>query len=426
MPKLKRRIGLIETTIYGVGIILGAGIYVLIGEAASIAGNSVWISFIIGAILASFTGLSYAELSSMYPKAAAEYVYVKKASASKCLAFLIGWLIIFTEVVSASAVSLGFASYLNGLFGLPIILTAICLIAILSFVNFIGIKQSSELNIIFTGIEILGLLLIIFLGFTFGNIKGTNYFDFSFGLKGIFAATALIFFAYIGFEDIANVAEETKNPRKVLPRAIILAIVITTLLYILTAVSTVSLANYQDLGTSTSPLAYAASQVLGDKAFLILSFIALFATANTVLILLIVNSRIMYGMANDRSLPSILSTVHKKTGTPWAAIIVSMILPILFVLIGKIDIVARITSLGAFITFAFVNASLIWLRYKHPDLHRPFKVPVNIGNLPVIAVLGLFTCSFMIFQFNLTVLLFGFLIICSGMFVYRLRKEKII
>lgn len=224
--KLKRDLSLLEVTFYGVGIIIGAGIYALIGEAAGIAGNSVWLSFVVGAIIASFTGLSYAELATMFPKAAAEYVYVRRASGSRSLAFLIGWLLVFTGVVSAATVALGFSGYFQGLLGpsleqifpsglMKIVnsgsIISLVLIAILSYINFRGIKESARFNIVLTSIEIFGLVLIIFLAF--GSYGKVNYFYSPNGFKGVFSAAALIFFAYIGFEDIANIVEETKKTK---------------------------------------------------------------------------------------------------------------------------------------------------------------------------------------------------------------------
>lgn len=420
MVKLKRSIGLLETTAYGVGIILGAGIYALIGEAAGLAGNSLWMSFVIGAIVASFTGLSYCELSTMYPKAAAEYVYTKKAFKKELISFVLGWLIIFTGIVSAAAVALGFAGYFHSLFNTPIVPIAILLILVLSFLNFYGIKESARFNAVVTVIEALGLILIIFIGL--GSWGKVNYFELPFGFKGVFSAAALIFFAYIGFEDIVNMAEETRRPRKVLPKAIILAIIITTLLYILVSISAVSVVGWQELGQSKAPLALVASKVFGEKAFFILSLIALFATTNTVLIILVVTARMMYGMARDRSLPKVLGSVHRKRGTPWIAVLVTMIFSILFASIGKIGIVAKVTSLTAFITFSFVNASLIWLRFTKPKVERPFKVPLNIGKFPILPALGLLTCLFMITQFSLDNLLITLAIIVTGMILFVLKK----
>jgi APA family basic amino acid/polyamine antiporter len=418
---LSRSVGLFGAVMYGVGIILGAGIYVLIGPATGLAGNSVWLSFIIGALISSFTGLSYAELSTMFPKAAAEYIYVKRAFKSELLAFLTGWLIIFTGIVSISTVSLGFASYFRAIFASPILFTAMTLVLLLSLLNFIGIEKSSRVNILFTAIEIGGLLLIIFLGISkFGVV---NYFEAP-SVSGVFAAAALMFFAYLGFEDIVNIAEETKNPKKNLPKALILSIIITAVFYVLVALAVVSLANWEILGDSDAPLSYAASTVLGANAFSIMSYIALFATANTVLIISIVGSRMIYGMAIDSALPSFLSKVHYKTRTPWVAILFIMIFSMFFILLGNIQLVASITSFGVFITFALVNLSIIWLRYKKPEFKRSFRVPLSIRRFPVISFLGFVSCLLMVTQFDLYVVLFGLFLLGLGVLVYAIYKKK--
>jgi len=432
--KLKRTLSLFEATFYGVGIIVGAGIYALLGEATNVAGNAVWISFLIGAAISAFTGLSYAELSAMYPKAAAEYVYIKKAYASKFLAFMIGWLIIFTGVVSVATVALGFSGYFASIvknfypMSIPdntfTISAATILIIALSYISFLGIKESSRVNIVTTGIEIAGLVIIILLGL--GSYGSVNYFEMPHGFSGVLVASTLVFFAYIGFEDIANISEETKNPKKVLPRALMFAIVITAILYLLTSISAISLVNWQELGKSTNPLALVASKKLGSGAYFLLSFIALFATSSTVLIILIVVARMMYGMADHHALPHKLASIHHKRRTPWIASLVVMSLSIIFVLGGKIETVASITSLGAFITFITVNLSLIWLRFTHPKIPRPFKVPLNIGRFPILPFLGSIFSVFMIFQFEWNIVIVGIAILIVGAAVYYLRKNKII
>ncbi len=421
-PSLKREISTFEATAFGVGIILGAGIYALIGPAAGTAGNILWLSFIIGAIISSFTGLSYAELSTMFPKSAAEYVYARRAFGNEFWAFLLGWLIIFAGIVSASTVAIGFSGYLKPFFDAPIFIIATSLILILSFSNFYGIKESAKINILFTGIEISGLLMIIFLGMR--RFPNVNYLEAPTGFQGIFAASALVFFAYIGFEDIVNIAEEMKNPKKTIPRALILSILITTVFYILIAISTVSLADWRALENSSAPLAYAASMVLGKNAFLAISVIALFATANTVLILLIVVSRMVYGMASGGSLPKILSYVHDQRKTPWIAILVVMMLSMIFVTLDDLRLVAGITNFTTFVIFASVNFSLIWLRYKKPKINRPFKVPLNIGKFPLIPFLGLISCLFLVFHLELLAIVLGIIILASGGLAYKIIKAS--
>ena len=235
--KLKRELGLFQTTFCGIGIILGAGIYVLIGIAAGYAGNAVWISFLLASFLAVFTGLGYAELSSIFKTDAGEYEYAKTAFNEK-IAKIVGLLVIFTGITTAATVALGFGSYVNALSSIPIIIAAVALLALMSYVNFKGIKDTSYLNVLFTFIEGGGLLIIIFLGIKyFGSV---DYFEMREGLTGIFKATALAFFAFTGYETIVKLTEETKNPTKTIPRAVILSIIITSVLYVLVAVAAIS------------------------------------------------------------------------------------------------------------------------------------------------------------------------------------------
>jgi APA family basic amino acid/polyamine antiporter len=412
--KLKRELGLFEATLCGVGIILGAGIYALVGKAAGLGGNAVWISFLIASLIAVFTGLSYAELSSMFPKAGAEYVYIRKAF-GKRLAFLIGWLIITGGVIAGATVALGFAGYFSALFNIPVVPVAIGLILVLSLIIFYGIKQSVWFAIVFTLIEAAGLLLIIFIGLPF--IGSINYLEMP-SLGGVFSAAALIFFAFIGFEEIVRLSEETKKPKKTIPKALVLAIAITTIIYIFVALSSVGVLSWEELGASNAPLADVASKALGVDAFIILSVIALFATANTVLLILLATSRIVYGMAKSYSLPNVLARVHPITRTPWIAIILLMVFSMLFVLVGDIELIANLTNFTVFITFIIINLSLIWLRYTQPKLRRPFKTPVNIGKFPVLALLGILSCVFLIINIGLEVLVYGFILLIISVLIY--------
>jgi APA family basic amino acid/polyamine antiporter len=254
----------------------------------------------------------------------------------------------------------------------------------------------------------------------FGTV---NYFEAP-SISGVFAAAALMFFAYLGFEDIVNIAEETRNPEKNLPRALILSIIITAVFYVLVGLSVVSLASWETLGVSDAPLSYAASMVLGTNAFSIMSYIALFATANTVLIISIVGSRMIYGMAKDAALPSFLSKVYYKTKAPWIAILCVMVFSMFFIFLADIQLVASITSFGVFITFALVNLSLIWLRYRKPELKRSFRVPLSIGRFPVISFLGLMSCLLMITQFDLYVVSFGAVILGLGALIHIISNKK--
>jgi len=423
MSELKRGMGLFHLTMYGVGLILGAGIYVLIGEAAGFAGDSVWIAFVLGSIVALFAGLSYAELSSIFPKAAAEYTFVKNAFKNNFFAFIIGWLTAITSMIMAATVALGFGGYFSEFLNIPIAISAIALIGILSIINFIGIRESSWTNTIFTVIEAVGLILIIIIGFTISEPEPVNYFQSPTGFTGIILAFVLIFFAFIGFEDMANVAEEVRNPKKVIPRAIILAVMISGIIYVLVSLAVVRVINWEELSLSAAPLADVAERGLGTQGHIILSGIALFAITNTVLITLVAGSRMIYGMAREKLFPDILAKVHSKTKTPWVAVIVLMLIAIGFSLIGDIVIVANITVFAVVITFAVVNLTVIVLRYTEPDIERKFRVPINIGKFPILPLFGLGISLYMAIQFQIQVVFVGLGIIGIGAIFYLFYEK---
>lgn len=423
MSELKRHMGLFHLTMYGVGLILGAGIYVLIGEAVGLAGGFVWITFVLGSIVALFAGLSYAELSSIFPKAAAEYTFIKNAFKNNFFAFIIGWLTVITSMIMASTVALGFGGYFSEFLSIPITISAVILIGILSIINFIGIRESSWTNTIFTVIEVVGLILIIIIGFTISEPEPVNYFESPTGFTGIVIAFVLVFFAFIGFEDMANVAEEVRNPKKTIPRAIILSVMIAGIIYVLVSLAVVRVINWEDLSLSAAPLADVAEKGLGTQGHIILSGIALFAITNTVLITLVAGSRMIYGMAREKLFPDILAKVHSKTKTPWVAVIILMLIAIGFSLIGDIVIVANITVFAIVITFAAINLAVIVLRYTEPNIERKFRIPINIGKFPILPIFGLGISLYMVFQFEIQIVFVGLMIIGIGAIFYLFYEK---
>ena len=427
MASLSRHIGLFNLTMYGVGLILGAGIYVLIGEAAGFAGNALWISFILGGVVAAFAGLSYSELTTLFPRAAAEYVFVKEGFRSNFIGFIVGWLTILSSIIVAATVALGFGGYVEELIKIPLLIPALLILGVLSIVNFIGIKESAWANTIFAIITISGLGIIIFIGFAIPVEYEIDYFENPLGFNGIILAFILVFFAFIGFEDIANVAEEVKRPTRNMSRGIMLSVLITTVIYILVSLASIRIVGWEQLAESSAPLAIVAEQRLGEQGRLILSVIALFATASTILITLVAGARIFYGMAKDGSLPAKLGLVHHKTKTPWIAVILIFVTAVGFSFIGDIIIVANIVVFSVVITFAMINLSVILLRYVKPDLERPFKVPINIGKFPILPLFGLGATIYMATQFELEIILAGLGIIASGAifyFIYHRQKSR--
>ena len=436
-PRLKKAITLTDAIIYGVGVILGAGVYALIGEAAGISGNALWISFVLGAIIASFTALSYAELSSLFPREAAEFAYVKNATGSRLLAFAVEYFAFFSIIVSAAAVAYGFGGYFMGIAGIDVLLAAAGLIILLSVLNFIGIKESARFNNIATLIEAGGLVLVIFLGISFiGSIDYLevpgNPTDFSGFAIPIAAATALVFFAFLGFEELANISEETQDAKRNIPIAVIASLAIATVLYILVSIVAVSVVPYAELSKSTGPVSLIAEKAAGPGFGAALGLIALFATANTVLVLLVVSSRMLYGMSSQGSLPRIFSAINGGTGTPWFSVAFSCIIALAFLtIVNDLGSLALLTNMAIFVTFFAVNASLIIIRLYVPHFKPGFRVPFNIGNLPVTAVLGALSSIAMLPQMlvplevlgmEVPLLFFGLLVGFTGVPVYYIAK----
>lgn len=356
----------------------------------------------------------------MFPSSAAEYEYVKNAMGEK-IGFIIGWIIIFSAIISSSTVAVGFGNYLGTIFNIDPLYSAIALIGILSLILFIGIKESAWVAILFTSIEALGLLIIFFIGIPYyGNV---NYLEMPLGLNGVFASAALIFFAYLGFEEIVKLSDETTEPNKNIPRAIILAMVISTALYILVAFSSVSILGWESLADSPAPFSQIAFTVLGPNGSLLLSIIALFATSNTVLLLLLAGSRIVYGVAAAKSLPHFLKKVHPRTRTPWVSIVVVGLIAIGFLFLGNLEFLASATNYALFLSFIFINASVVLLRYISPDFERPFKIPVNIKRMPLLPVFGLITCIILLFQLSFDAIALGIVITIIGIIFAFLRKN---
>lgn len=414
--KLKRDLGLFQATTIGVGLILGAGIYVLIGEASQTAGNAVWLAFLISAAVSVLTGLSYAELSSMFPKDSAEYAYTDEAF-GKGLAFFIGYFVLLSAVISAAAVAMGFAGYFSSLLNIDYtLLISILVIIAFSVLNYRSIKESAWANVIFTGLEVLGLFIIIGLGIF--HVGEVNYMQMPEGFGGVIKSASLVFFAFLGFESVVKLSEECKNPRRNIPLALLLSIGITTILYILVAIAAVSILNWEVLAASKAPLADVAATVLGNNAFIALSVIALFSTGNTVLISLIAGSRTLYGIGEYYKLLKPFNKVHKKRHTPHLAIWAVMIFSILFTFIADIGLIAELTNFTLFLTFAVINLALLALRYKYPNKERKFKIPLNIGKFSIFAFAGFLSCLFFMSQLTYEVVIGGLGLIALGVIFY--------
>ncbi len=261
---LKRELKLWEITLAGIGVIVGAGIYALLGKGAAIVGESVWLSFAIGGIIALMTGFSYAELSSRYPKAGAEYVYAKKTIGEK-LARLCGFALLFVGFTSAATVALGFGGYLHGLTNIPIAWGAFLVILISGIILWKGSKKALDLADGISLVEIFGLLVVLVIGIS-SISKGFSIPSFG-ELPTVLYGTAVVFFAFLGFDELVRMSEETKDAKHTMPKALMAAIAISSMLYVLVSASAIGLVGADTLGKSNSPLATVVKPTLGETGF---------------------------------------------------------------------------------------------------------------------------------------------------------------
>lgn len=391
---LRRRLGLPLLVLYGTGITVGAGIYVLIGEVAGHAGSLAPWSFVLAAAVMALTVASYAELSTRFPVSAGEAAYVMAAFRSRSFATGIGLLSIAIGVVSSAAVALGSVGYIQQFVALPEYLIVLAVLALLGGVAAWGILESVLLASVFTLIEIGGLLIVIVAAVhgevpfvaaitTLPPLNAT-------ALSGIAFGGLLAFFAFIGFEDLANIVEEARVPHRDIPRAMVLTLVISTVLYVLIAAIAVSAVSIERLSSSAAPLSLVFREVAGVSPATI-SAIAIVATLNTILAQMTMAARVIYGLAREGSLPSVLAQVHPRTRTPLAATALVTIAIVPLALLVPLTPLAEITSLATLAVFAAVNLALLALRY------RGVESRVSHVTVPVwVPAIGFAACAAMI------------------------------
>jgi APA family basic amino acid/polyamine antiporter len=381
-PALRRTLRLWQVTAAGIGVILGAGVYALVGPAAGLAGNALWLAFLLAGVAAGLTAYSYARLGTMQPKDSPEFQYTALAFGPR-IGFLAGWLMLAADLLAVAAVALGFGGYLAHLVGTPVVANALALLAVTLVVLLVGIGESVGLAIVLTVVEAAGLLFVIGVGLpAWGRV---SYLEAPHGFPGLSSAAALIFFAYLGFDEIGNFAEEMHRPERNLPRALYLSMGGATLIYLLVALSATAAVDWKELGASTAPLALVGRQALGPAADTGLSVIALAATANTVLLLLVAAARSVYGMAGGGVLPGRLAAVGGRGIPVQSTLLVTGITGVL-VLLGDLTRVAALTDAAVLMSFMLVNLSLPWLARRGATGPGRARRTLDVG-LPALALL---------------------------------------
>ncbi len=387
---LRRSLGLPVVALYGLGNILGAGIYVLVGKVAGFAGSSTTLAFLIAMVTASITAMSYMELAGRYPVSASVSVYLHRAFGKRWLSVAIGLAMVGGGVASAAALAQGFAGYLRSFVPVPTVFAAVGLLAVIGAVAIKGIGESAKTAAVLTGLEVLGLLLIIWFGkkaFTQVDLGAIIAIDPAVGLGGVFAGAFLAFYAYIGFEDMVNVAEEARNPSRTIPLAILIALVVSTVLYLLVVIVSTTLVSPGELADSDAPLTLVFERS-GASNVALLSLIGMIAAVNGVIVQVIMGSRILYGLAREGWIDRRLASVNRTFKTPVTATLLVLAAMIVGTAVLPLVSLAQLTSLLVLTIFTLVNAALIAIKRRGGAHSGYVTVPTAIPYLGVILCVG--------------------------------------
>lgn len=378
---LKRRIGPGLLTAYGVGVMVGAGIYVLVGAVAHEAGIWAPLAFLMAGAIAAPTALSYSEFSTRIPEAAGEAAYVGTGLNSQALAILVGLAIVLAGTLSAGAVLRGGVGYLVNTIDIDTTLAIVVLGAALIGVAMIGVLESLALVAVFTVIELVGLALVVWAGMTAPPVTTFSAPMMPTIWSGVGIGAVLAFFAFIGFEDIVNMAEEVDNPSTSLPRAILFSLTITTLIYVAVAYAAVRVVPVDALAESTSPLALVWQAARGGDAQF-LSAIAVFAALNGVLAQIVMASRVLFGLGRRSSSLAVFHKTHARLGTPILATSLVGLGVVFTAMVARVATLAELTSTVLLSVFVLVNLALILQKRRVPE--APFRVPMLV---PVVGMI---------------------------------------
>jgi APA family basic amino acid/polyamine antiporter len=456
--KLRRDLSALDLTVFGVGVIVGTGIFVLTGNVAKeSAGPAVALSFVAAGIACALAALCYAEFASTVPVAGSAYTF-SYATIGELPAWIIGWDLMLELALGAATVAVGWSGYAKILlddlgihlpssiagedatFNVPAMLVVLAVTALLVF----GVKVSSRVNAVIVAIKIAVVLLVIIAGLFF--VKGANYHPFipkaaptpeahggeapliqvlfgytpsTFGWGGIFAGAAIVFFAFIGFDVVATTAEETKKPKRDLPIGIIASLLICTTLYVAVSLVVTGMQNYKHLSTD-APLAEAFKSV-GHPAFAtIISVGALAGLTTVVLVLMLGQSRVFFAMSRDRLLPSWLAEVHPRFGTPYRVTIIIGVAVALIAGLVPLSALAELVNIGTLFAFIVVSIGVVILRRTHPDLPRSFRVPAS----PVLPFLAVLACAYLMLNLPVETWLRFLIWMLIGFVVYFLYGRR--
>ncbi|MFD1631559.1 amino acid permease [Pseudopedobacter beijingensis] len=425
---LKRTLSATNLISLGIGAIIGAGIFTLTGTAAALhAGPAVVLSFLLAGLACALAGLCYSEFASMIPVAGSAYTYAY-ATMGEFIAWIIGWDLILEYLFAASTVSVSWSGYVvsflkdfgihipshitqspfnydstTGAFtstGALINLPAMFIVALVTVLLTIGIKESTKFNNIIVVVKL--IVIFLFIGFGISYIQPENLTPFipentgpgAFGFDGILRGAGIIFFAYIGFDAVSTAAQETKNPQRDMPKGILGSLFLCTIIYVLVGWVMTGMVNYKDLDVP-DPVAVAVNSA-GENLFWLrfpIKIGAIAGLSSVVLVMLMGQPRVFYAMSKDGLLPPSFGKVHPKFKTPYVTTIITGVVAMVIGGLAPINLLGELVSIGTLLAFAIVCAGILVLRYTNPDIHRPFKTPL----FPVVPILGVLVCFYLMY-----------------------------
>ncbi|MFF5109444.1 amino acid permease [Streptosporangium sp. NPDC000509] len=427
--RLRKDLSALDLTVFGIGVVIGTGIFVLTGRVArEMAGPAVALSFVVAGIVCALAALCYAEFASTVPVAGSAYTFAF-ATLGEFPAWIIGWDLTLEMMLGAAVVAVGWSGYLTSLLaslgmtlpetiageGAAFNLPAALIVLVLTAILVVGIKLSSRFNLIIVTIKLAVILLVVVAGLFF--VRGANYSPFvppaestpavgglsapliqvlfgispvAYGVLGIFSAAAIVFFAYIGFDVVATAAEETRNPQRDLPIGILSSLAICTALYVAVSLVVVGMQPYDQL-SEAAPLADAFKAVGQTWAASLISVGALAGLTTVVMILMMGMSRVMFAMCRDHLLPSGLAKVHPKYRTPYVITIMMGVVVAALAGLVPLSTIAELVNIGTLFAFVMVSIAVVILRRTRPDLPRSFRTPL----VPLVPVLSVLACVYL-------------------------------
>jgi APA family basic amino acid/polyamine antiporter len=417
---LKRVIGTKLLFFFILGDMIGGGIYALVGEVGLEVGGAIWTAFLSSFVLAAMTAFAYAELVTKYPRAAGAALYVHKAFRSPFVTFMIAFAVMASGIASAGALAKGFASdYFHQFIAAPDLLVALLFLATITVINLIGISESVKFNAACTIIELSGLALIVIIGLASLGSEGADagrVFEFKEGgtFAALVAGTILAFYALIGFEDSVNVAEETREPARAFPRALLGGMTVAGLIYITVALIASMVVPTSQLANSDAPLLEVVLEGTIQVPPRLFSLIALFALFNGALINMIMASRLLYGMSRQGVLPRWFGHLLPGRRTPWTAIAFTTALGVILIITGDLGVLADTTVMLLLIVFAAVNVSVLVLRRDRVE-HDHFKAPT------VFPIVGAVVCLFLVTQNETAIYLRAGILLVIGLIFWAIN-----